>query len=113
MVKKIPTGRVKVGDVLAEPVVHGEGQKLLVAGTEIAATHIDMLRQRGVLLVTIVDPDADPNEVEEPPRPLDADEIKKVVLEEGRWFGDSRKNPIMAEVFRWVVKKKSAGESHA
>ena len=113
MAKKIPTGRVKIGDVLAEPVVHGEGQMLLVAGTQIEETHIEMLRQRGVLLVTIADGDeAEPGQTVEQ-RPLDPEELKKVVLEEGRWFGESRKHPVMAEVFRWVVKQKSTRPADA
>lgn len=111
MVKKIPTGRVKIGDVLAEPVVHGEGQMLLVAGTVMEKSHIDILRQRGVLLVTVKDGDDD--FVVRENRPLDPDELKKVVLEEGRWFGESRKHPVMAEVFRWVVKQKSTRPADA
>lgn len=105
MPKKIPTGRVKVGDVLAEPVVHGEGQMLLVAGTTMEKSHLEMLRQRGVLLVTV--DDGEPAASEYVTEPLDPEALKKVVLEEGRWFGESRKHPIMAEVFRWVVKQKS------
>lgn len=105
MVKKVPTGRVEIGDVLAEPVIHGEGQMLLVAGTVIAQSHIDILSQRGVLLVTIEDGDG--TTAAQATQPLDPEELKKVVLEEGRWFGESRKHPVMAEVFRWVVKQKS------
>jgi len=111
MPKKIPTGRVKVGDVLAEPVVHGEGQMLLVAGTPIESSHLEMLRQRGVLLVTIQDGTSD--DFDQAAEPLDPAALKKVVLEEGRWFGESRKHPIMAEVFRWVVKQKSTRPADA
>lgn len=111
MAKKIPAGRAKVGDVLAEPVVHGEGQMLLTAGTVVMSQHLEMLRQRGVLLVTIEDEES--GDVATEHVPLDPDELKKVVIEEGRWFGEARKHPIMAEVFRWVVKQKSTRSSNA
>ena len=111
MPKKIPTGRAHVGDVLAEPVVHGEGQMLLVANTRLERQHLEMLRQRGVLLVTIVD-DSEVGQ-EQPPQPLDPEEMKKIILEEGRWFGDSRKDPIMAEVFRWAVRQRGRGGADA
>ena len=106
MGKKIPTGRAEPGDVLAEPVVHGDGQMLLVANTVLEKHHLDMLRQRGVLLLTIVDPD-DPGIPSEPTKPLDPEQLKRIVLDEGKWFGDARKDPIMAEVFRWAVKRRS------
>lgn len=111
MAKKIPTGRVKVGDVLAEPVVHGEGQMLLVAGTELGEQHLEMLRQRGVLLVTVVDENG-PAETAAP-GPLDPEQLKRIVLEEGRWFGDARKDPILSEVFRWIVSQRSGGTADA
>ncbi len=101
MARKIPTSRLQVGDVLAESVVHGEGQALLAAGTAIESHHLDLLRQRGVVLVTIVA--EDPEEVL-PPRELDPEELKAVIVETSRWFGESRKDPIMAEVFRFAVQ---------
>ncbi|HKK70864.1 MAG TPA: hypothetical protein VKA86_06585 [Candidatus Krumholzibacteria bacterium] len=111
MAKKIPTGRARVGDVLAEPVVHGEGQMLLVAGTELGEQHLEMLRQRGVLLVTVVDEDGPPTTPT--PGTLDPDELKRIVLEEGRWFGEARKDPILSEVFRWVVSSRTGGAADA
>lgn len=105
MSKKIPTHRARVGDTLAEPVVHGAGQMLLVKGTRLERQHLDMMRQRGVLLVTIVDENADPDAEAEPEvAAIDPEQMRALVLEEARWFGDARKDPVMAEVFRWVVQ---------
>lgn len=105
MSKKIPTQRAKVGDTLAEPVVHGAGQMLLVKGTRLERQHLDMMRQRGVLLVTIVDDmaEADPSTAAAPVE-IDPEKMRTIVLEEAKWFGESRKDPVMAEVFRWLVQ---------
>lgn len=117
MTRKIPTHRARVGDVLAEPVVHGAGQMLLVKGTRLERHHLDLMRQRGVLLVTVVDADA-PVGVETPSRPeVDPERMREIVIEEARWFGDARKDPVMAEVFRWLVqyraKQTARREPHA
>jgi hypothetical protein len=113
MPKKIPTGRAQPGDVLAEPVVHGDGQRLLVANTTLEKHHLDLLRQRGVLLVTIVDEGDVEGGATAPAAPLDPEQLKKIVVDEGRWFGDTRKDPIVAEVFRWTVKMRTGGETGA
>lgn len=105
MSKKIPTHRAKVGDTLAEPVVHGAGQMLLVKGTRLERQHLDMMRQRGVLLVTVVDENAEPEESDTTASvEIDPERMRTIVLEEAKWFGDARKEPVMAEVFRWLIQ---------
>lgn len=104
MSKKIPTHRAKVGDLLAEPVVHGAGQMLLVKGTRLERQHLDMMRQRGVLLVTVVDENAEAEENSVAAAEIDPERMRAIVLEEAKWFGDARKDPVMAEVFRWLVQ---------
>ncbi len=110
MPKKIPTHRAKVGDTLAEPVVHGAGQMLLVKGTRLERQHLDMMRQRGVLLVTVVDENAEVAASEAtPPVEMDPERMRAIVLEEAKWFGDARKDPVMAEVFRWLIQYRARG----
>ena len=107
MTKKVPTAHAKIGDELAEPVVHGEGQMLLVAGTRLEAQHLELLRQRGVLLVTLVGDGEDSVDEAAATVDLDPDRAKQIVIEEARWFGDARKDPVMAEVFRWKVQQRT------
>jgi hypothetical protein len=102
MPKKIPIRGAAVGQVLAESVVQGQGQVLLAEGTTLDCSNLDLLRQRGVVLVTIEDgAEESPAPTEE--RTVSDEELKSILLEESQWFGESRKDDFLAEVFRWVV----------
>lgn len=102
MPKKIPIRAAKVGQTLAESVVQDQGQVLLAEGTVLDAGNMDLLRQRGVMLVTIED-DSEPAQDDPGERTVSDAELKKILLEESQWFGDGRKEEFLAEVFRWVV----------
>ncbi len=102
MPKKIPIRAAKVGQTLTEPVVQDAGQILLSEGTVLDHSNLDLLRQRGVMLVTIDDGD-DAAAPSEKARTVSDEELKKILLEESQWFGEQRKEEFMAEVFRWVV----------
>lgn len=105
MARKIQTSRARIGDVLAEDVKHGEGGALLAAGTRLEKSHLDLLRQRGVMLVTLEEEEGQP---EKPaPRELDPEELKAIVIEQSRWFGETRKDELMAEVFRFAIQKRA------
>lgn len=98
--------RVEPGQVLAEAVGQGPGQALLAAGTKLDAGHIEMMRQRGVLLVTIESPEGNAGSADED-HEIDPAILKQVLLEESQWFGETRKHPLMAEVFRFVVARRA------
>ena len=103
MTKKIPVRAAQVGQILAEPVVQGDHQILLREGTELEASHLELLRQRGVALVTVEQGDGEGSSDDEAKTSIADDELKRILLEESQWFGDARKEEFMAEVFRWVV----------
>lgn len=103
MAKKIPVRAAMVGQILGEPVIQGDHQVLLREGTELDASHLDLLRQRGVALVTIQTEDEEESAGREAKRSVSEAELKQILLEESQWFGDARKDEFMAEVFRWVV----------
>lgn len=102
MPKKIPIRAAEVGQTLAESVVQDLGQVLLAQGTVLDRSNLDLLRQRGVVLVTIED-GGDSSELESQERTVSDAELKKILLEESQWFGEARKDEFLAEVFRWVV----------
>jgi beta-galactosidase/beta-glucuronidase len=111
MPKKIPIRAAAVGQILAESVVQGQGQVLLSEGTALDSSNLDLLRQRGVVLVTIEDGEEESSAPDEERTVSDA-ELKKILLEESQWFGESRKDDFLAEVFRWVVghRARTGGE---
>ena len=110
--KKLPVPRVTVGSVLGEDVcVRGSKQVLLSRGTQIDKSHIETMRRQGVEIITVEVPDADeaaPPAAKSTPDPV---RLKELVLEQHRWFGDTREDAIMAELFRCMVARAIRRES--
>lgn len=113
MTKKIPVRAAKVGQILGEPVIQGDHQVLLREGTQLDASHLDLLRQRGVALVTVATEDEEESSEQEAKRSVSEAELKQILLEESQWFGEARKDEFMAEVFRWVVARRASDEGGA
>ena len=109
--ERLPVTRVKPGQCLAEPVCDGEGRVLLGAGVVLTQNKILMLRQRGVMLATVESgSDEGGAAPEAPAEPLDPESLRRIVLEHGRRFGDTRKDPVMDAVFRAVINRATRGQ---
>lgn len=91
---------------LAADISRGGDAVLLGKGTELTREHIEMLRMRGVEIVTVSLEEEPPAE---PKTPVSSEALKKIVLEQHRWFGDTREDPVMNEVFRAVVGRLARG----
>lgn len=103
--KKLPVARVHNGAVLAEDVMARAGNQVLMArGTVLTKDHLETLRQQRVEIVTIEVSD-DAVEAAPPVKQPDPESLKQIVVRQHRWFGDTREDPIMAELFRVVVAR--------
>ncbi len=100
--RKLLLARARPGMVLAEPVCGSDDQVLLPARTQLTSDNIEMLRQRKVELTTVFE--AAQDEVSEPVQ-LDEATLRKIIVTEHAWFGDTRDNEIMAEFFRCAVNR--------
>ena len=83
---EMPIGEVLEGDVLSEAVRSPEGLVLLPAGTEITASQIRILADRGIASVV----------VEREAAPLST--VKGAIDELARMFSDVRGDPIMDSI---------------